>query len=378
MNKHNADEQVIVDVIVVGGGPAGLFAATDLAHSGLSVILLDHPRLSPRQPARTWLSPLAMELFQEAHLPLEGTILQPVQDCYFFSHDLARMIKPQLPAARPSLIDSAGQKKKMVAALLATRVGQYDAEYDVQRITLGEEQVTLLDKSRRQYRGRLLLLATSFGHPLVQSVGLAASQSNQHGLQSAQLEFEAPVFAESGRMDYFLGLGNAAGFGYRLARDGGITLGVCVAAPPVKIQELLQQLADRLVQKQLLPANWRNHLPDAKMHWSPAGLCLEMESHIAKRTMLIGEAGGFVAAYTNESFFPGIWSAKIAGQVIREALGSTHPQDKLRYYEQLWRTQMADYLRPPHSDAQSLLPLVFGNQQIADKLFLAMHSGINF
>ena len=58
----------------------------------------------------------------------------------------------------------------------------------------------------------------------------------------------------------------------------------------------------------------------------------------------------------------------VAAEIIHRALDRPHPQDELREFDTKWRTTMADYLRPPNADLQFLLPLVFANKQMAERL----------
>ena len=72
-----------------------------------------------------------------------------------------------------------------------------------------------------------------------------------------------------------------------------------------------------------------------------------------------------------------MWSARLAVDVLLRATDSRHPQDTLRHFSAEWRTKMADYLRPPNTDLQFLLPLIFTNQQMADRTADAFWSGKN-
>jgi flavin-dependent dehydrogenase len=72
-----------------------------------------------------------------------------------------------------------------------------------------------------------------------------------------------------------------------------------------------------------------------------------------------------------------MWSAQIAAEVLDAALNSPQSQDELMSFEQKWRTTMADYLRSPNTDIQFLLPLIFSNQPMADRMGAAFFSGEN-
>jgi hypothetical protein len=72
-----------------------------------------------------------------------------------------------------------------------------------------------------------------------------------------------------------------------------------------------------------------------------------------------------------------MWSAELAARIIEQAAGSPQAQDTLRQFSSLWRTTMADYLRPPNTDLQFLLPLIFSNQQMAIRMAAALWQGEN-
>jgi flavin-dependent dehydrogenase len=107
------------------------------------------------------------------------------------------------------------------------------------------------------------------------------------------------------------------------------------------------------------------------------GLALEMETHVGKRSLLIGEAGGFVCALSGEGLYPAIGSAALAVETCVEALAAAHLQDALADFDSAWRREMVEYLRLPNVDLRFLLPLVFSNEQMARKLAGAFVCGEN-
>ena len=54
------------------------------------------------------------------------------------------------------------------------------------------------------------------------------------------------------------------------------------------------------------------------------------------------------------------------------------PQDAISLFGALWRQGLSDYLRSPNTRLAFLLPLVFGNRQIADRFSRAYLFGENF
>jgi flavin-dependent dehydrogenase len=110
---------------------------------------------------------------------------------------------------------------------------------------------------------------------------------------------------------------------------------------------------------------------------APATNALESETLVGKRTLTIGDAGGFRAMASREGIYPALWSAKLAAEVVSAACKSDQPQDTLRKFSTKWRSTMAEYLRPPNADMQFLLPLIFTNAKMADKFAAAYFRGEN-
>jgi flavin-dependent dehydrogenase len=92
-----------------------------------------------------------------------------------------------------------------------------------------------------------------------------------------------------------------------------------------------------------------------------------VQEAVANRALLIGPAGGFISA-CGEDVYPGCWSAVIAAETAREALGQVHVQDALRAYRQRWGATIGDYLRGPQQNLRFLLPLVYRNPMMAARL----------
>lgn len=98
----------------------------------------------------------------------------------------------------------------------------------------------------------------------------------------------------------------------------------------------------------------------------PAAAALEVDG-VANRTLLIGPAGGFYSA-CGEDIYPTCWSAIHAVEIIRKALKQPHLQDALNPYRDRWRTSLGEYLRGPRQNLRFLLPLVYKNQTMANRL----------
>jgi hypothetical protein len=105
----------------------------------------------------------------------------------------------------------------------------------------------------------------------------------------------------------------------------------------------------------------------------PFGGALAHEG-VGNRTLLIGPIGGFYSA-TGEDVYPCCWSAIHAADVLKKALKEQFLQDAIQAYRQKWRTTLGDYLRGPQQNLRFLLPLVYRNQVMTNRLAEAILIG---
>lgn len=137
----------------------------------------------------------------------------------------------------------------------------------------------------------------------------------------------------------------------------------------------LSAMVAGLQERRLLPADLPLRKAAGAVWYPPAGAALEMETHVAKRCLLAGTAGGFADTITGHSLYPSILSALLAAEAIASAWKSSHVQEKLSHYKNSWRKALADYLRPPNTSLQMLLPLLFVNQRIVSRFTRALLTG---
>jgi hypothetical protein len=105
----------------------------------------------------------------------------------------------------------------------------------------------------------------------------------------------------------------------------------------------------------------------------PLGGALAHEG-LANRTLLVGPAGGFYSA-SGEDVFPNCWSALFAADILKKAMKEPHLQDALHPYRHEWRTTLGDYLRGPQQNLRFLLPLVYRNQIMTNRMAEAILTG---
>jgi flavin-dependent dehydrogenase len=174
-----------------------------------------------------------------------------------------------------------------------------------------------------------------------------------------------------------LGPPTGRGFGYVFRKTESVVVGLSSPGDRRNVIDGFGTFWNAAKQNDLLPPGLKRPDDGVICHHTPAGGALDIETHVGKHTVVIGDAGGFLSAVSNETVYPSMWSAEIAADVVHKALDRPNVQDGLARFENRWRTTMADYLRMPNTDVQFLWPLVFVNQQMADKMAAEFLTGEN-
>jgi hypothetical protein len=134
----------------------------------------------------------------------------------------------------------------------------------------------------------------------------------------------------------------------------------------IRSDDLLRTWVETLRKHGVLKPGGEVRIDDAEHMDLPFTGALVHEG-VANRTLLVGPAGGFYSA-TGEDLYPNCWSALFAADTIKKALKEPHLQDALQPYRQKWRTTLGDYLRGPQQNLRFLLPLVYRNQVMTERL----------
>ncbi len=372
-----AQDSHIHDVLIVGAGVTGSTAAALLVRAELDVALLETRHDGDLDEVTDWVNPHAASILGSASISDSTLPGEPIERCTFYSADLVKSIEPAIPQPPPCLVERAELIRTIRGSVAAVSSACLHEGADVLTVQAGEDMVVASLADGRRFFGRLLLIASGHGSRLPEQIGSPAFPDNQPNLHTASYHCPLDGRSEPSTIDFVLGIDREAGIGYRLSRGGFLTVGVCTRAAPSETIACLVALSERFERLGLLPSCWREHARRVVSASSPAGASLLMDSHVTKRTLLIGRAGGFVASHTNEAIYPCMWSARLACEVVCEAIQSRNPQDKLRDFERLWRTELAAHLRSPNADPASILPLVLSNQQMANNMLESFYLGTN-
>ncbi len=387
------------DVAVVGAGPAGATAAILLGRSGRRTALIDRFTF-PRSGASVgWLGARATPLLETMGLPLTSILEQPFTDVAFYNADFSKSAAPSFAEAPGFLIDRTAFTNVLVETAAAGGV-RLHAGSSVSEIDRFEDHVLVHVAGAPPIRARLLILASGRGTPLLEKSDVRGTACDAM-IRSCTVEADVrgrgrptrgsdatrptqESDATGPRVAVVLGLDHAGSFALSLATPQRALITLNWLEPEAERQRsslpspaTFARICRSLYENEAVGVNLTEAVLKAPILSSPTSFALDMESHVGKNMLVVGDAGGFVGAGSSESIYPAMWSARIAAEVVNEALESKHGQDTLMSFEHKWRHTMADYLRPPHTDIHFLLPLIFSNQTMANRMGAAFFCGEN-
>ena len=347
-----------IDVLVVGGGPAGLYAAECLASRGISTLVCEeHARIGA--PVHCT-GILASESFDTLGLPHDAT-LNTLTTAQFVSPSGLR-IPYSTPTPLAAVIDRVAFDRALArraeAAGAEVRVGTR-----VSAVETGPASVRAL-VGDNWISARLLIMACGANYAFQRRFGLGLPRSYLH---TAQREL---VARHPGDVELHFGHDIAPGgfaWAVPIVRESGtyVRVGVMTARDPVGgYARMLARVA----------GPWGIDItpepPRQKL--LPLGA---IDRTYGDRTLIVGDAAGLVKPTTGGGIHYSILSAKLASSVAADALASDRlDAEALASYERAWRDQLGEEF----AEQRSLRDLVtrLSDREIDSFFELARTDGI--
>lgn len=317
------------DVIVVGGGPAGLLAARDLAAAGAGVLVIEeHDRIGV--PVHCT-GVLGLDAFGELDLPRQ-TILHTAHGARFISADGSSLIIEH-DRVRAAVIDRAAFDAALAASAAAAgaeiRTGCRVRQIDV---TAGGVEVSTADGV---VQGRACVMACGANYRFNRRLGLGLPRLFAH---SAQREV---AFPETDHVEIYLGRQIAAGgFGWLVPfKRGGSSYARVGVMCDSRAGAAFKALSQRIAQRFAIASEWEE--PRVKI--LPLAPVARTWS---SRVLAVGDAAGLVKATTGGGIYFGLLSGRIAADVLAPALAEDRlSATRLREYERRWRARLWPEIR---------------------------------
>ena len=322
------------DVVVVGGGPAGMHAAGRLARRGRDVLVIEED-LGPGDPVHCT-GVLAREAFDEFDLTRD-VILNELTTARFVS-PRGHVLLHRTATVEAVVIDRRGLDVHL--AREATRLGaRLLLGHRVTDISIQADGVSVRHADGNTVRARLCVLATGGRYALHRRVGLGLPGTYLH---TAQRELPA---GRPGEVELHFGRDVApGGFAWAVPvwRAGGSYVRVGVMAErdaPTYFARMLERISGR----------WDT---PARSDGPPRQKILPLAS-LARtyrdRLIAIGDAAGLVKPTTGGGIYYGLLSAVIGAEVADRALAEDALTARdLSEYQRLWQRRLK-----PELDAQS-------------------------
>lgn len=366
------------DIAILGATAAGYAAACRLARDGASVVLLDAPNQVVESPLCDW---VGRSFFAQAALPKALTSKAGAvafkETCYH-NAGLSLVAPHRGRAVVGHLVQTPLLIKALHVAARAAGVAVRKTK-SFPAIDLQEHQVSLYAATRIQ--ARILLVAQGRPSDIISELALPMRTVPRGALTMAALDvpLSSPADAKQvGKALNVVELPERTELGMYFAVGPTLHLRVVSSSPAAgtRAAELSAMLAT-LQAAELLPARLSLGRARGAVWLPPAGVALELETHVAKRCLLVGTAGGFAEAVTGQTLAASVRSALLAADVARKALDSDDCQEALMHFKTVWRRSLADFIRPPNTSLQMLLPLLFANKRIIGRFTAALLEGKN-
>ena len=317
------------DAVVVGGGPAGLYAGWKLARAGFRVALFEEHPTSGRPVHCTGV--LAADAFDEFGLP-DDSVLNQLRTVQFHAPSGA-VIEYATPTVEAVVIDRVQFDRRLAerASLAGVEMsyGERVTGVDVQP---GGVRVTTPSAS---IDARVCVLACGANYAVQRKLRLGMPRLLLH---SAQAEVAA---SRVGDVEVY--------FGERVAPHGfAWVVPVQRERPYVRIGVMCAQHADRHFDRllELIGPRWGI---DAAARCQPRQKILPLgpiERTFADRVVVLGDAAGIVKPTTGGGIYYSLLTASLACETLATALaGGDTSAAVLAEYQVQWRKRLGAELR---------------------------------
>jgi geranylgeranyl reductase family protein len=322
-----------VDVLIVGGGPAGLYAAEQIARSGHETLVFEEHDAVGSPVHCTGI--LAADSFAEFALPADAA-LNALQTARFVSPS-GLVVDYETPKPLATVIDRIAFDRALAvrarAAGAVVRVGARVSSLDV-----ADDGVTAI-AGDSCVRARLAVLACGASYGFQRRFGLGLPQIYLH---TAQRELPA---ARLNGVELHFGR-NVAPDGFAWAvpvvRPDGLYARVGAMASSDAVGAYMRMLA-RVAER------WGVSLDGGapRQKVLPLG---EIPRTYSDRLLVVGDAAGLVKPTTGGGIHYSILSARLAAEVADAALRRNRlDAASLSAYETRWRQNLAEELESQHA-----------------------------
>ena len=322
------------DVAIVGGGPGGLYAASQLARRGFDVVVCEEHAAAGDPVHCTGV--LAIETFDEFDLSRD-VILNSLKTAQFFGPSGAS-IEYTTPATEAVVIDRRAFDANLSQRALAAGA-RLVLDARVVDVQITDRAARIVDAQERVYDARACILACGANYSLQRRLGFGIPPLR---LQSAQIEVPA---LNPGHVEMHFGSDVAPkGFAWVVPVHRGDRT---FARVGLMCERDARDHFDRFLSR--IGPRWRTGTPGClDGGFSPRSKVLPLapiERTYADRVLAVGDAAGLVKATTGGGIYYSLLSGSLAADVLSRALDDDDlGEASLAVYERQWKTALGDEL----------------------------------
>ncbi len=318
------------DVIIVGAGPAGSWAAGELASLGYSVAVLEQKTAPGLDVCCTGI--ISPQCFDSFGITPE-VILTRANSARFFSPS-GRCFRLESEKVQAYVVDRTSFDQAIAAKARASGAS-YFFSCRVTDIAIGDEgaRVEMLSRGSKEVFGaRAVLLASGYRPRLTEKLGLGTIR---HFLTGAQAEVEVNDVREA---EVYVTQQLAPGsFAWLVPNSTGRALAGALSSHDAR--SLLKEFLLRRFRQGRIAD------PDTEIRRKPIPLGTLPYTY-GDRILVIGDAAGQVKPTTGGGIYFGHLGARMAAKVLGEALSSDNlASANLSLYQQQWRQRIGREIR---------------------------------